>query len=197
MIRSMKRSILSGALTFGVALSALITTSCETTENRISKNPEIYQRLSANDQAVVSRGQIRPGMSQNAVWLAWGSPERKIHGQHARPRNRDMDLHHLRNCSLPLLGTLWAVGVGLRFRPRCCLCPDTSSRTRVHILRRSVLRSVLLRLHPAEHSSPVQDGHIRKRAGSVVPVHGTVVTQALMSSEADTSSQFFFGVLRQ
>jgi hypothetical protein len=80
MIRSMKRSILSGALTFGVALSALITTSCETTENRISKNPEIYQRLSANDQAVVSRGQIRPGMSQNAVWLAWGSPERKITG---------------------------------------------------------------------------------------------------------------------
>ena len=80
MILRMKRSILSGALTFGVAVSALIMTSCETTENRISKNPEIYQRLSANDQALVIRGQIRPGMSQNAVWLAWGSPERKIMG---------------------------------------------------------------------------------------------------------------------
>ncbi|PYJ30779.1 MAG: hypothetical protein DMF24_04075 [Verrucomicrobia bacterium] len=80
MIRSMKRPILSGALTFGVAASALITTSCETTENRISTHPEIYQRLSANDQAMVGRGQIRPGMSQNAVWLAWGSPERKIKG---------------------------------------------------------------------------------------------------------------------
>jgi hypothetical protein len=80
MILSMKRSIISGALTCGVALSALITTSCETTEHRISTHPEIYQGLSANDQALVSRGQIRPGMSQNAVWLAWGSPERKITG---------------------------------------------------------------------------------------------------------------------
>ena len=80
MIPSMKRSILSRALTFGVAASALITTSCETTENRISKHPEMYQGLSASDQALVSRGQIRPGMSQNSVWLAWGSPERKITG---------------------------------------------------------------------------------------------------------------------
>jgi len=83
MIRSMKPSILSGALTFGVAVSALITTSCETTADRISKSPEIYQRLTANDQAMVSRGEIRPGMSQNAVWLAWGSPDRKIVGNMA------------------------------------------------------------------------------------------------------------------
>ena len=197
MIRSMKRSILSGALTFGVALSALITTSCETTENRISKNPEIYQRLSANDQAVVSRGQIRPGMSQNAVWLAWGSPERKITGNMRGHATETWIYITYETAPYPYWGPYGPWGVGLRFRPRCCLCSDTSSRTRVHILRRSILRSVLLRLHPAEHSSPVQDGHIRKRAGSVVPVHGTVVTQALMSSEADTSSQFFFGVLRQ
>ena len=80
MILGMKRRILSRALVIGAATSALFVTSCETTENRISKHPEIYQRLSANDQAMVSRGQIRPGMSQNAVWLAWGSPERKITG---------------------------------------------------------------------------------------------------------------------
>ena len=80
MILSVKRSIVLTALTFSAAVSALITTSCETTENRISKNPQIYQGLSGNDQAMVSRGQIRSGMSQNAVWLAWGSPERKITG---------------------------------------------------------------------------------------------------------------------
>jgi len=80
MILGMKRRILSRALVIGAATSALFVTSCETTENRISKHPEIYQRLSANDQTMVSRGQIRPGMSQNAVWLAWGSPERKITG---------------------------------------------------------------------------------------------------------------------
>ena len=83
MIRSMKRSILSGALMFGGAVSALITTSCETTQDRISKNPEIYQRLSTSDQALVAQGQIRAGMSRNAVWLAWGSPDQKIVGNMA------------------------------------------------------------------------------------------------------------------
>src|SRR5207244_1049209 len=86
-----------------------------------------------------------------------------------------MDLHHSPNCSLPLWGTLWAVGVGLWIRPRCCVCPDTASRPRIRILRRSILRSVLLRLHPAEYPSPVQDRHIRKWARGVVSVHGTAV----------------------
>src|SRR5213079_1321125 len=80
MIFSMKRQILVGVLTFGIASSALILTSCSTTETRISNHPEIYQTLSPRDQALVSQGQIRPGMSENAVWLAWGSPEQKAVG---------------------------------------------------------------------------------------------------------------------
>src|SRR5213080_854306 len=80
MIVSMKGRILPRLLPICLATSALILTSCETTQDRISKNPEIYQRLSARDQALVSQGQIRAGMSQNAVWLAWGSPDRKIVG---------------------------------------------------------------------------------------------------------------------
>jgi hypothetical protein len=79
MIVRMKVRILA-ALPLCVAASALILASCETTQDRISKNPEIYQRLSASDQALVSQGQIRTGMSRNAVWLAWGGPERKIIG---------------------------------------------------------------------------------------------------------------------
>jgi hypothetical protein len=47
---------------------------------RISDHPDIYQGLSSRDQALVSQGQIGSGMSQNAVWLAWGSPDRKIVG---------------------------------------------------------------------------------------------------------------------
>jgi hypothetical protein len=80
MILSMKRRSLSAALPFCIAISALIITGCQTTQDRISKHPEIYQNLSANDQALVGHGQIRSGMSQNAVWLAWGSPDRKIRG---------------------------------------------------------------------------------------------------------------------
>ena len=80
MIPAMKRQFLCAALPLGVALSALIIAGCETTEKRISKHPEIYQNLSVNDQRLVSQSQIRPGMSPNAVWLAWGSPDRKIVG---------------------------------------------------------------------------------------------------------------------
>jgi hypothetical protein len=76
----MKRLSFFRALMLGIAASALILTSCSTTETRISKHPEIYQSLSPRDQAMVSQGQIRAGMSLNAVWLAWGSPDQKIVG---------------------------------------------------------------------------------------------------------------------
>ena len=80
MIFRMKRRFLSRALALGLSASAMILASCSTTETRISKHPEIYQSLSPRDQALVSQGQIRAGMSQNAVWLAWGSPEQKAVG---------------------------------------------------------------------------------------------------------------------
>jgi hypothetical protein len=74
------------ALTFGIAAAALLFTSCGTTGQRISQHPEIYQRLSPKDQTLVSQGQIRTGMTMDAVWLAWGTPEQKIPGYgHGRP----------------------------------------------------------------------------------------------------------------
>ena len=74
------------ALTFGIAAAALLLTSCGTTGQRISQHPEIYQHLSPKDQTLVSQGQIRPGMTMDAVWLAWGTPEQEIPGDaHGRP----------------------------------------------------------------------------------------------------------------
>jgi hypothetical protein len=80
MIALMKRQSFSGALTFGIAAGAMILTSCSTIESRISENPEFYRNLSSRDQALVNQGQIRYGMSRNAVWLAWGSPDSKVIG---------------------------------------------------------------------------------------------------------------------
>jgi hypothetical protein len=79
MIFSMKRQILTRALTFGLA-SALILSSCSTPEERIKEHPEIFQTLSPQDQSLVSQGKIREGMSMNAVWLAWGTPDQKAQG---------------------------------------------------------------------------------------------------------------------
>ena len=66
------------ALTFAIAAGGLIFSGCGTTGGRISRHPEMYQRLSATDQALVSHGQIRSGMTMDAVWLAWGTADQKI-----------------------------------------------------------------------------------------------------------------------
>ncbi len=66
--------------TLGLATSLFILTSCSTPQTRISEHSDLYQTLSQKDQALVSQGQIRIGMPRTAVWLAWGSPDRKIIG---------------------------------------------------------------------------------------------------------------------
>ena len=76
----MQRRILAIVLTFEIAAGTLILTGCATPEARISQHPEMYQTLSQTDQALVSQGQIRPGMTMDAVWLAWGAPDQKIPG---------------------------------------------------------------------------------------------------------------------
>jgi hypothetical protein len=80
MIAPMKRQSLSGALRFGIAAGALVLASCSTIESRISQHPEIYRNLSSRDRALINQGHIRAGMSGNAAWLAWGSPDSKIIG---------------------------------------------------------------------------------------------------------------------
>ena len=76
----MKRRFFVGASTLGLAAVAIVLTSCTMPETRISDHPDFYQSLSHRDQALVNQGQIRIGMSRPAVWLAWGSPDRKIVG---------------------------------------------------------------------------------------------------------------------
>src|ERR1017187_5869982 len=85
MIFTMKRQILFRALTLGISASALILTSCSTTESRIAEHPEIFQTLSPRDQALVSEGKIHEGMSQNAVWVASGAPDQKGTGSARGP----------------------------------------------------------------------------------------------------------------
>jgi hypothetical protein len=72
-------SFLRGS-TLAVAAGALIFTSCSTPQTRISEHPDLYQSISYKEQALVNQGQIRIGMSRPAVWLAWGSPDRRIIG---------------------------------------------------------------------------------------------------------------------
>jgi hypothetical protein len=77
----MTRRFLSGGLLLAAACGALSLAGCSTTQTRIADHPEIYQSLGVTDQTLVSRGEIRSGMPQNAVWLAWGAPEQKAAGE--------------------------------------------------------------------------------------------------------------------
>ena len=76
----MKRRLFLRASTLSVLTGLLVLTSCSTPQTRISDHPDLYQSLSHRDQALVSQGQIRIGMSRTAVWLAWGTTDQKIIG---------------------------------------------------------------------------------------------------------------------
>jgi hypothetical protein len=76
----MKRRLFLSASTLSVLTGLLVLTSCSTPQTRISDHPDLYQSLSHRDQALVSQGQIRIGMSRTALWLAWGTTDQKIIG---------------------------------------------------------------------------------------------------------------------
>jgi hypothetical protein len=74
----MQPRVVRVALIFAITAGAMIFGGCATPGGRISQHPEIYQSLSPRDQALVSEGQIRQGMTADAVWLAWGTADQKI-----------------------------------------------------------------------------------------------------------------------
>ncbi|MGH7935752.1 MAG: hypothetical protein ACREF8_01940, partial [Chthoniobacterales bacterium] len=63
-----------------MAVSALFLSGCSTINSRIEENRAVYEHLSPKDQALVTQGRIRGGMSQDAVYLAWGRPQQKAVG---------------------------------------------------------------------------------------------------------------------
>jgi len=62
---------------FGLAV-LLFSSACSTVQSRIDRNPEMFAALPADDQALVLQGQVEEGMNQEAVFLAWGAPDREI-----------------------------------------------------------------------------------------------------------------------
>src|SRR5215475_13298220 len=76
----MKRQILSRALGAGLMMSALCLFGCSTVGTRIDKNQAAFDQLSPKDRSLVSQGKISTGMSQMAVYIAWGQPQQKASG---------------------------------------------------------------------------------------------------------------------
>jgi len=65
-----------------LAATALMT-SCGTTstpETRIAANPALYDSLPEKQKKLVSQGKLTKGMTEPAVFIAWGAPDRKSEG---------------------------------------------------------------------------------------------------------------------
>ncbi len=72
---------LTRTLSIFVASVAVCLSSCKTgPELRIEKNPQLYGKLSSKDKDRVQKGVVREGMTQEAVFLAWGRPDRVMSG---------------------------------------------------------------------------------------------------------------------
>jgi hypothetical protein len=75
------RPSLSWVLLAGLAAGALFLSGCSTVNSRIAENRASFDRLSPTDQALISQGKIRGGMTQEAVYIAWGRPQQKATGE--------------------------------------------------------------------------------------------------------------------
>jgi hypothetical protein len=64
-----------------LAFFAVSCTSSRTPAARIAKNPKIFRALKPEQQALVEVGKIQTGMTQPAVFLAWGGPDRRAEGE--------------------------------------------------------------------------------------------------------------------
>lgn len=67
------------------AISAtILLVSCvpSTPQARIQQSPRVFHSLSANDRALVERGQLARGMSPDAVYIAWGTPSNTFMGSY-------------------------------------------------------------------------------------------------------------------
>jgi hypothetical protein len=64
-----------------VVCSAILAACAPSTpQTRIQKYPEKFSALDKQEQALVEQGKIAPGMSTDAVILAWGFPDRRFEG---------------------------------------------------------------------------------------------------------------------
>ena len=77
----MTRQLILRALAIGALPLFLSLTSCTTIDSRIAERPAVFQGMSPTDQALVQQGKIREGMSQDAVYIAWGPPSNRAPGR--------------------------------------------------------------------------------------------------------------------
>lgn len=85
---------------------ALSACAPSTPQARIEKFPEKFAALSKKEQGLVQQGQIAPGMSPDAVLLAWGFPNQRFEGS----RNSKMTERWDYSTTVPVYNSAYALG---------------------------------------------------------------------------------------
>ena len=67
---------------FLVAAAALLTSCITANDYRARRNPEMFAKLSPEDQQAVHIGVIHVGMPKDGVFLSWGPPSHISGGKH-------------------------------------------------------------------------------------------------------------------
>ena len=101
----------------GSVVLALLMVSCvsQTPADRIEKNPLIFNSLPVDQKLMVQQGRICNGMSQDAVFLAWGHPNTPpVEGESAGSRTERWVYRAYE--SVPVMTT----GVGFGYGPYGC-----------------------------------------------------------------------------
>jgi hypothetical protein len=68
-------------------LAFALLAGCSTPQRRACQQAAVFRKLSPADQQLVLHGRIRQGLSQPAVYIAWGEPNRKIQGAKGQESN--------------------------------------------------------------------------------------------------------------
>ncbi len=77
----MKRRIIQQALLACAVSLTFRSHGLHHVETRIQEHPQAPSASVARDQALVQQGKIREGMSQDAVYIAWGPPSQRVPGR--------------------------------------------------------------------------------------------------------------------
>jgi len=61
---------------FSLAVGLMLLTACNTPESRIAKQPELFNRLTPEQQQMIKEGRVGIGFDADMVKLALGDPDR-------------------------------------------------------------------------------------------------------------------------
>jgi hypothetical protein len=67
-----------------VTVLAFAGCASSTVESRRAERMAAYSALPADQRALVDQGQVRVGMDQDAVYIAWGLPQQKTQAENAQ-----------------------------------------------------------------------------------------------------------------